>query len=61
MEKLLSPFEYVSVAIALVYAMALGRLVSGISPSLRTDARYLVHLIWIAALILGGTLQWWML
>lgn len=57
----MSPFEFVSVAVALFYAMALGRLVNGLGPSLRADARWSVHIAWILILILTGTLQWWML
>lgn len=57
----MSPFEFVSVAVALFYAMALGRLVNGLAPSLRADARWPIHIAWIFILILTGTLQWWML
>jgi len=56
----LSPFEFVSVAVALFYAMALGRLVNGLAPSLRADARWPVHIAWILILILTGTLQWFL-
>jgi len=41
--------------------MALGRLADGLAPSLRASARYPVHVAWVAALILSGTLQWWLL
>lgn len=57
----MSPFEFVSVAVALFYAMALGRLVNGLAPSLRADARWSIHIAWILILILTSTLQWWML
>ncbi len=56
----MSPFEFVSVAVALFYAMALGRLVNGLTPSLRPDARWLVQFAWIVILIATGILQWWM-
>lgn len=57
----MSRFEFVSVAVALFYAMALGRLVNGIAPSLRRDARFPVQVAWIFVLLLTGTLQWWMM
>ena len=55
----MSHFEYVSVAIALMYAMALNRLISGFSPIVREGARYPIHVGWVLQLILVSVMQWW--
>ena len=52
-------FEYVSVAIALLSALAAGRLLSGISPALDESKRYWIHFGWVAALLLVCVVQWW--
>lgn len=55
----MSHFEYVSVAIALLSALAIGRLLSGFSPALDRNRRYWLHLGWVVALILVCVTQWW--
>ncbi len=55
----MSHFEYVSVAIALIYALVVGRLLSGLTPSMDEGRRYLVQIGWIVILLLVCVLQWW--
>ena len=55
----MSHFEYVSVAIALLSALAIGRLLSGFSTALDQSRRYWVHLGWIVVLLLVCVGQWW--
>jgi hypothetical protein len=54
-----SHFEYVSVAIALIYALAVGRLLSGLSLSITESRRYWVHTTWIVVLLLVSVMSWW--
>jgi hypothetical protein len=56
-----SQFEYVSVAVALVYALVVGRVLAGITPALARDRRYLVHAGWLVQILLVCVLQWWTL
>ena len=58
---MMSHFEYISVAIALMYALLMGRLLSGLSPSFNKSRRYPIHLAWVVTLILVSILQWWVL
>ena len=55
----MSHFEYVSVSLALVNALAVGRLLSGLPPAMDRERRYWVHAVWVFALILVAALQWW--
>lgn len=57
----MSHFEYISVAIALIYALAAGRLLSGLAPSLQQEKRYNLVTLWIFDLLLLCVLQWWLL
>lgn len=55
----MSHFEYVSIAIALVYALPVGRLLSGLSLSMTADRRYWVHTTWVSTLLLVCVMSWW--
>jgi dolichyl-phosphate-mannose--protein O-mannosyl transferase len=55
----MSHFEYVSVAIALIFALAVGRLLGGLSLSLTESRRYWVHTTWIVVLLLVSVMSWW--
>jgi hypothetical protein len=55
----LSQFEYVSVAVALVFAMAVARLLAGVPASLKKGPRYSLHVAWVFLLTFVCTLQWW--
>ena len=55
----MSHFEYVSVAMALLNALVVARLLSGLAPALDHRRRYWVHAAWVFALVLIAALQWW--
>lgn len=55
----MSHFEYVSVAVALIYALAVGRLLSGLSFSLTAKRQYWVHTVWVFTLLLISVISWW--
>ena len=55
----MSHFEFVSVAVALIYALVVARLLTGLTPSLQADRRYAVQIAWIFVLLLSCVLQWW--
>ena len=55
----MSHFEYVSVAVALVSALAVGRLLSGFSASIDRERRYWIHVGWVVGLLLACVAQWW--
>jgi hypothetical protein len=55
----MSHFEYVSVAIALMYAIAVGRLLGGLSISMTESRRYWIHTTWIVVLLLVSVAAWW--
>lgn len=55
----MSHFEFVSVALALMYALLAGRLLAGLSPSLEETRRYSIHAAWIIVLLLVTVMQWW--
>jgi hypothetical protein len=44
---------------ALLYALILGRLLSGLTSALDRSRRYWVHSAWIFGLVLVAVLQWW--
>ena len=52
-------FEFVSVAAALIYALAIGKLTSGIATSLQVNRFYWIHALWMIGLLLVCVLQWW--
>ena len=55
----MSHFEYISVAIALLSALVVGRLLSGFSAALDQRRMYWVHFGWIVVLLLVCVGQWW--
>ncbi len=55
----MTQFEYVSVAVSLVYALAFSRLLGSALAALRSPARYSVHAAWMLALFLIGAFSWW--
>jgi hypothetical protein len=55
----LSHFEYVSVALALLNALTVGLLLSGVTPVMEYGRRYWVHAAWLFTLVLVAVLQWW--
>ena len=55
----MSHFEYVSVAMALLNALAVARLLSGAASAMDQRRRYWVHSAWVVVLVLVAALQWW--
>lgn len=55
----MSQFEYISVAIALIFALVVGRVLAGITPALAPTRRYSVHAAWLAQILLSCVAQWW--
>jgi hypothetical protein len=57
----LSHFEYVSIAVALIYALVIGRLLTGLGPSIEERRRYPIQIAWILTLFLVCIFSWWQL
>lgn len=55
----MSQFEYVSVAIALVYAIAVARIVGALPAVLAPERRYWVHASWAFVMLLAAVSTWW--
>lgn len=55
----MSQFEYVSVAIALVYAIAVARIVGALPAIVEVERRYWVHTGWAFVLLLAAVSTWW--
>ncbi len=52
-------FEYISVAISIVLALAIARTIDGLRSSLATDRRYWVHAAWVAVKLTNPITFWW--
>jgi hypothetical protein len=57
----MSQFEYVSVAVALVFTLVVGRGLAGVNQTVASERRYLVHAGWLAHILLACVAQWWAL
>ena len=57
----MSEFEFVSVAVALLYSIALGRLLTSLPDLFRADRRYAVHAAWAIYLLVFSVNAWWAL
>ncbi len=55
----MSQFEYISIALALIYALVVGRLLTGLTPSLEETRRYSIQVAWIVVFLLACVIQWW--
>ena len=55
----MSQFEYVSIAIALVYSFAIARLVGSVSSVFAADRRYWVHIVWLGVILFASISTWW--
>jgi hypothetical protein len=54
-----SHFEYISVAVSLVYALILAKLLGAIPVALKPGRRYWVHSCWLGSLLLVTLGSWW--
>ena len=57
----MSQFEYVAVAIALVFTLAVGRVLAGATHATAGTRRYLIHSGWLVHILLACVAQWWIL
>ena len=55
----MSEFEFISVAVALVYSFAVARLVTAVPVLLGSSERYWVHAAWALHQLLGVVVSWW--
>jgi len=55
----LSHFEYISVAVSLIYSLILARLLGALPAALRPGARYWVHTLWVVILLIATVDSWW--
>jgi hypothetical protein len=56
-----SHFEYVSVAVALLYSLALARLLGALPHVNARDQGARIAMIWVATGIISGVVSWWIL
>ena len=54
-----SQFEYVSVALALLYSFTVARLLTALPSVVAPGRRYWIHAAWVAAIILATLVTWW--
>ena len=54
----MNPFEYVSVAISIVLALCLGKLLSGVVVVLRSPSRDYLHIAWYFMILLAALTHW---
>ena len=57
----MTQFEYVSVAVALVFTLAVGRVLAGVNHAVARERRYLVHAGWVVHVPIVCVAQWWIL
>ena len=55
----MSHFEYISVAVSLIYSLILAKLLGALPAALRPDRRYWVHTLWIVILFFITCDSWW--
>jgi hypothetical protein len=55
----LSHFEYISVAVSLVYSLILAKLLGALPATLNRERRYWVHSLWVVNLLLATLGSWW--
>jgi hypothetical protein len=55
----MTEFEYFSVAVSMIMALGIGRLLDGIGPGLDPDRRYWIHFGWLIQKLLNHVLWWW--
>jgi len=55
----MSEFEFFTVAISIILALGIGRLLDGVAPALDSGRRYWVHVGWIAHKLMNHILWWW--
>jgi hypothetical protein len=57
--KCLTQFEFFAVAVSIILALGISRLLDGVLPSLNASRRYWVHLLWILQKLFNHIFWWW--
>jgi hypothetical protein len=52
-------FEYISVALSLIFALVLSRLLGALPSVLQPDRRYWVHAVWVFNMLGLAAVSWW--
>jgi hypothetical protein len=52
-------FEFVSVAVSLIFALATADILRALVPAARLPARYWPHFMWLVAMLLNIAYAWW--
>jgi hypothetical protein len=52
-------FEFVSVAVSLIFALAVADILRALIPAARSPARYWPHFMWLIAMVLNIAYSWW--
>jgi len=55
----LSQFEFFAVAVSIILALGISRLLDGILPSLQASRRYWVHFLWVIQKLFNHLIWWW--
>lgn len=55
----MSQFEFFAVAVSIILALGISRLLDGVLPSLHVSRRYWVHFLWIIQKLFNHILYWW--
>ena len=55
----MSHFEFISVAVSLIYALILAKLLGAVPVTLKSDRRYWIHTVWLVNLLLAAVSSWW--
>jgi hypothetical protein len=54
-----SQFEFFAVAVSIILALGMSRLLDGVLPSLQISRRYWIHFLWIIQKLFNHILWWW--
>lgn len=52
-------FEYITVAVSIVLALAVARSIDGLRSALESNRRYWVHFAWVVIKLCNPIIFWW--
>ena len=55
----LTQFEFFAVAVSIILALGISRLLDGVLPSLHAARRYWVHFLWVLHKLINHIIWWW--
>lgn len=55
----MTQFEFFAVAVSIILALGISRLLDGVLPSLHAARRYWVHFLWVLHKLLNHIIWWW--